>query len=99
MLRGGRRLRDLMDAKGLENKDLSGPTGKSTATVTQWKNGHEIHTEDIVVICPILGCSTDFLLLGYDTSNTTITEAQRLIESLDQDQYQTILQLIRLLSD
>jgi len=87
-----------MDAQGLENKALAQVTGKSTSTVTQWKNGYEIHTEDIVVICPVIGCSADYLLLGHESASERTTEAHQLIEGLSSTDYQAVLHLLRRLS-
>lgn len=60
----GERLKELMSRENVSNRTLATVADVSPSTVSQWRAGHEIRTGYLVVICPFLNTSIDYVLLG-----------------------------------
>ena len=65
------RILQLLNDKGLKQKDLALYTGISQSAISDWrKKGTNPSADKIVKICEFLNVSTDFLLTGVDKPNS-----------------------------
>lgn len=72
----GNRVLDMLNQKGLKQKDLALYLGTKPSTVNGWKENNRNPSADLIVrICEFLGCSCEYLLTGKESQSTTISSA------------------------
>lgn len=64
----GNRVLQILDKKGLNQKDLADYLHTSPSTVNGWKGTKSPKSDYIIPICEFLGVSANYLLTGEDSS-------------------------------
>lgn len=63
-----KRLFDLLDKRGVSQKELAAGTGISSKTISDWKvKGTSPQSDKIPVLCEFLSVSADWLLTGRES--------------------------------
>lgn len=70
----GNRVLEILNAKGLKQKDLAFYLGTKPSTVNGWKESNRNPSSELIVrICEFLQISYEYLLTGKETSTTTVS--------------------------
>lgn len=86
----GNRVLDLLNKKGLKQKDLASYLGTKPSTVNGWREPNRNPSSDLIVrICEFLGVSVNYLLTGSDAQNVVLSSEDsdwlKLIHQLPRD--------------
>lgn len=91
----GDRIREILDQRGMQAKDLAFGIGISEQALSNYiLNKRNITSEMVVKIADFLNVTTDSLLRDADTSNE-LDEIAYMFNQLDDDEKQAILLTLR----
>lgn len=57
-----------MKARGITRDELSASSGYSTGVISRFRKGHDLSTEQLLIICQLLNTSPNYILGFSDAS-------------------------------